>query len=338
MTQGVGSVQSRLHSDTVLDKRQYITDDDLTMTERDLFVSVTLTAANNSAIILPSVVDAMGGVYSIEVASIGTGLVTISDKSDDAGLADRYMSTAGDKLILYSDGLEWNILHENIAVFEIFDDFLSQTQAETDNVWIENSGNDAEAVDPTINVQEGGVILLTTGDADGTTANDGSQIIAHLPMQADSGGLFFEARIHINTAITDVSVFAGLTDVTTLEEAFSNSADTITSNATDACGFLYDTDATTDEWWALAVDTNVDDTGNAATGTAPVADTYQVLRLEVAPDGNTVTFFINGGLVATRSAGGVSPSTNLYATVIACATTTTSKGVDIDYISFGHNR
>ena len=223
--------------------------------------------------------------------------------------------------------------------FEIFDDFLQQTFTEADTPWILNSGSDGQAIDPAISAAERGVLLMTTGDDTGATAVDATQIICHIPVQADSGGLVFETRLHINTAITNVSVFAGLTDVTTLEEAFSNAADVLTSNATDAAGFLYDTDATTDEWWMAAVDGDVDDAGNATLGTAPVADTYQVLRMEVSADGATINFYIDGTLVDTLSADtGVSPDVNLYATIIACGDGTASKTVDVDYIYVGHDR
>jgi hypothetical protein len=159
-----------------------------------------------------------------------------------------------------------------------------------------------------------------------------------VPVQADRGGLIFETRLHINTLITTVSVIAGLTDVTTLEEPFTINAAAYTSNATDAAVFVYDTSATTDEWHMCAVDGDTDDTGCAATGTAPVADTYQTLRIEVDVDGNTIRYYIDGALEGTLTGGGVSPDVNLFATVIACATTTTSKTVDVDYIYVGHNR
>lgn len=227
----------------------------------------------------------------------------------------------------------------NRGALEIYDDFTYQAIAETYTPWILNSGTDPQAIDPAISAAERGVLLMTTGDDDGTTAVDATQLIAHIPVQADSGGLVFECRLHINTAITNVSIFAGLTDVTTLEEAFSNAADVITSNADDACGFLYDTSATTDEWWMCAVDSTVDDAGNATLGTAPVADTYQVLRMEVSADGATINFYIDGTLEDTLSADtGVSPDVNLYATIIACGDGTASKTVDVDFIYVGHDR
>ena len=136
-----------------------------------------------------------------------------------------------------------------------------------------------------------------------------------------------------------MSVCAGLTDSTSLEEPFSIATDTITSTASDAACFVYDDGATSKTWFACAVDGNTDDTGNATTGSAPVADTYQTLRIEVSADGATIAFYVDGVLKKTLSgAAGVSPDVNLYATVIACATTTASKTVDVDYIYVGHNR
>lgn len=222
--------------------------------------------------------------------------------------------------------------------FEVFDDFVYGTITEADTPWILNEGSDGSATDPAINSQECGVIQCVTGTGDGTTAQDGSQLVCRIPVQADSGGLVFEARLHINTAITNVAVNVGLTDVTTLEEPFTNAADVITSNASDAACFVYDTGATTDEWWMCCVDSDADDTGNATTGTAPTADVYQTFRIEVSADGNTVAFYIDGTLEGTLTNAGVSPSVNLYATVIACGDGTASKTVDVDYIYVGHKR
>ena len=225
------------------------------------------------------------------------------------------------------------------GAFEIFDDFTYQAIAETYTPWILNSGSDGQAIDPAISAAERGVLLMTTGDDTGATAVDATQIICHIPVQADSSGLVFETRLHINTAITNISIFAGLTDVTTLEEAFSNAADVLTSNADDACGFLYDTSATTDTWWMVAVDGGTDDSGCATLGHAPVADVYQVLRMEVSADGATINFYIDGTLEDTLSADtGVSPDVNLYATIVACGDGVASKTVDVDYIYVGHNR
>lgn len=222
--------------------------------------------------------------------------------------------------------------------FTIFDDFICQTLTEADTPWILNKGTDAQALDPVISTDERGKIVITTGDNSGTLADDGSQIVCSIPVQADSGGLIVETRLHINTAITGLSVNFGLTDTTSLEEPFTISGTSITSNATDAACFVYDDGATTKEWFACAVDSDTDDTGNAATGTAPVADNYQTLKIEVSSDGNTVYFWINGTLVKTLTNAGLTPTVNLYAVIVANSTTTASKTVDVDYIYISHNR
>jgi len=274
-------------------------------------------------------------LYSDAADSVAMDLDTDSQfKLGDIGNSD-YLTVAYDgELTLVGDAM----INQRYR-FEIFDDFIQQAITENDTPWILNSGADAQAVDPAVSAAECGVVVITTGDNDGTVAQDGSQLVCHIPVQADSGGLVFEARLHINTAITNVAVNVGLTDSTALEEPFTNAADVITSVASDAACFVYDTSATTDEWWACAVDSNTDDAGNATTGTAPTADTYQTFRIEVSADGATIKFYIDGTLETTLSGdAGVSPDVNLYATVIACGDGTASKTVDLDYVYVGHVR
>ena len=252
----------------------------------------------------------------------------------------------GDRVEIQWDGADWVVTSKigrwgvPNGIYKFRDDFDRQAvlNTETDNMWILNSGADAQAVDPAINVAAGGEVRLTTGNADGAVANDGSQIVAAIPVNAALGGLWFETRLHINTAITDISVNAGFTDVTTLEEPFSISGTTITSVASDAACFVYDTAQTTDQWYACGVAGDTDATGNAITGTAPVADTDQTLRIEIDADGEGARFYLDGVLSGTLTANAVTAATSVYATVIANATTTTSKTVDIDYIEWGHLR
>lgn len=347
----IDSMQQRAATDYIVEKTTFVSNANYSMTTQNSIVRVALTSTTNSVVTLPAVGECRGRIFTLVLDSVGTGQMTVQDKANDAAFTSRVLSVAGDQLVLLSTGAAWVVLEGNSLVevgastaltqrTEVFDDFNTYQAGftELDHPWILNSGADAQALDPNITAAEGGVMRLVTGDADGTTANDGSQIVLAVPVQADSGGLVFETRLKIATAITTVSVFAGLTDSTALEEAFTNSADVITSTASDGCGFLYDTDATTDDWWAVAVDSDVDDTGNASTGTAPVADTYQTLRMEVSADGNTIAMYIDGVLEATLAGGGVSSDVNLYATVIACATTTTSKTVDVDYVYVGHTR
>ena len=225
------------------------------------------------------------------------------------------------------------------AEWSVIDDLFGKADTEVDHGWILNSGTDGQALDPALDTaQAGGVWQLVTGDADGTTAADGSGMVwADMPIQLDStGGITtIEARIRIKSAITTVSVGFGLTDSTALEEPFTNATDTITSTATDAVGFLFDSAATTLEWWGCAVDTDTDDAGNAATGVAPTADVWQILRIEISADGATINFFIDNvatAVLALAADAGVGPDVVLYPYLIANATTTTSRTIDVDWV------
>lgn len=222
--------------------------------------------------------------------------------------------------------------------WEVHDELNGKADTEAEHGWILNSGTDAQAIDPALDTaQAGGVWQLVTGDLDGTTAADGSGMVwADMPIRLDSAGgnTIIECRIRIKSAITTVSVGFGLTDATGLEEPFTGSADTITSTATDAVGFLFDSENTTQEWFGCAVDTDTDDTGNATTTVAPVADTWQILTIEISNDGATINFYVNGGAasLALSGAAGVGPDVVLYPYLIANATTTTSRTVDVDYV------
>ena len=115
MAQGIGNSQARMHSEMVLDKRQHIADVGLSMGINDMVVEVTLTDANDSAVVLPSVSEAVGGIYVIRLVAVGSGAVTVSDNSDDAALTDITLDAAGESTVLYSDGIKWNELQANYS-------------------------------------------------------------------------------------------------------------------------------------------------------------------------------------------------------------------------------
>lgn len=164
------------------------------------------------------------------------------------------------------------------TLYEVFDDFSYQTLTEADTPWILNKGNDGVALDPVILIDERGKIVLTTGSSSTLTVSaNGSQIVCAIPMQADSGGLAGEARLHINSAITGVSINAGFTDSTSLEEPFTIATDdVITAVADNAACFVYDDSATTKTWFACSVDTTVQDTGNGKVGDLVIEDCEDV--------------------------------------------------------------
>lgn len=218
-----------------------------------------------------------------------------------------------------------------------FDDFFGDT---VDPAWDTSiSGTDPQAVQAIV-VEQYGVYELTSGNAGTGIAVDGEGLFGGLEWSADQGSLIFETRLHLDTDILTVSICAGLTDVVGLEmPATIGGADAITTNASDGVFFCFDSRATTLQWFAIGVDTNVDATGNAATGTAPAGDTYQTLRIEVSSDGVEAKFYINGTLAITTTANSVTAATLLTPVVIIePASSAASHVVDIDYIYVGAQR
>lgn len=257
----------------------------------------------------------------------------------------RHAYTDTDHLIGAERVLDPKVLdmsHRNRVL--IYDDFMVQSLLETSTPWILNSGSDDVAVDPAVTStkEAGGVIQLVSGDDGGGVAADGSQIVSAIPVQADDGyGIVMEARLKIVSAVTTVQVCVGFTDSTSLELPVSiGGSDALTTTASDFAGFVYDTGADTDRWFGVAVDSDTDDTSSASTGIVPVADTYQVLKVEVAPSGNVVRFSIDGVEVLKFNPGsaGVSPNVNLYPTIIVNSTTTTSRTVKVDYVKVWASR
>jgi hypothetical protein len=165
--------------------------------------------------------------------------------------------------------------------------------------WRSRKGSDGQAVDWTLTDAPGGTIVGTIGDTTATMAVSGVQLDRGLQWKANQGDLWFEAKVKMSQ-ITLMSVFIGLTDqVSALEMPIHSaaSANTITTNATDAVGFMFDTSMTADTWWLTGVVNDVDATAQN-TGTAPVADTYAIFRIELTTAG-VATFYYNGTAVGT---------------------------------------
>lgn len=212
----------------------------------------------------------------------------------------------------------------------IFDDFIGDAM---DAKWNIVEGTDsATSAESILAGGIGGVLRLTTGDAGTGLAADQIQLTQALQWQASNGDLVFEARAKISQ-ITECWVFLGFTDLVTLEAPVISaaSADTITTNATDAVGFMFDTRMATDNWWLVGVANNVDATAQNM-GAAPVADTYATFRVEVTSAG-VATFYYNGAAVGTAMTGALTAATDLTPTIgVSKTATATSMTMDIDYL------
>jgi len=218
----------------------------------------------------------------------------------------------------------------------LFDDFLGDLIADEWNL-VEgtDSATSSEAI---LAGGIGGVLRFTTGDAGTGLAADLAQMTAALQWQASNGDLAFQTRLKVGR-ITDAYFFLGFTDVVTLEAPIisAGSADTITTTATDAVGFMFDTRMTTDNWWLVGVATDVDATLQNS-GVAPVADDYATFRVEVTSAG-VATFYINGIQKGTAMTGAVTAAADLTPTVaFGNLSGTVSIVADVDYVHVGMDR
>lgn len=210
------------------------------------------------------------------------------------------------------------------------DDFLGDTP---DGHYSGASGSDAQALDPAISAAVGGAVRLVSGNAGSGAAADASSLTLGLNFAATNGGLVMEARVKLVSATANAIAFIGFTDALAtdaLEYPFTLSGTTLTSTATNATGFLFDTAATNDFWHIVGVAGNTDSFNaiTSNTGVGPTADTYQTFRIEIDSAGEA-EFFIDGASVGTLG-GAVTAATALTPIVVVGANSTTSITADVD--------
>lgn len=208
-------------------------------------------------------------------------------------------------------------------LYDTFDTGGSLTHYELFN------GSDAEAVDPVIAANK---LSMVTGDAGTGFAADGTQAIGDTGYTLAAGAKVLEARLQIS-AITNAAFFFGWTDQkASLEIPIESaaSADTITTNATDAIGFMFDTAMSTDNIWLTGVNNGSDETPQNS-AIAPVAATDITLRIVTNTSGDA-TFYINGTAVGSAMTTAAATGVTLYPTLAAMARSTASRTMTVDYL------
>jgi hypothetical protein len=213
----------------------------------------------------------------------------------------------------------------------LFDDFLGDVISDQ---WSAAQGTDGQgAIAAVVAGAAGGAVRLTSGDTV-TVAESLSSLTHALNWKANQGGLVFEARVTPVSSVANVAYFIGLTDTlatTTLEEPATLATATITYVAADAVGFLYDTGATTDVFYGVAVKATAGTAfANAVVGALPVAGTAITFRIELSATG-AASFYADGVLLGTIAAA-VTATVALTPIVSVMARTTTVKSIDVDYI------
>jgi hypothetical protein len=160
------------------------------------------------------------------------------------------------------------------------------------------------------------------------------------------GTIVAECRVRFADLDTK-DFFFGLSDVNaddiSLEDdVLSGATTTITLTASDLCGFYLCSELTDDEDWHMVY--NGGTTTGQTTSTSidadddAVAGEFQILRLEVAPNG-TARWYIDGELLQTQT-GAVSTSVDMGVICVVGnkANTSTTEDADVDYVLVRANR
>jgi hypothetical protein len=149
----------------------------------------------------------------------------------------------------------------------------------------------------TIAVGSGGAIF-TTHATDNKVATMGLGGVTTLCAQNP----VVEFRFQLND-VENVAIFAGLTDSADEGAAtmpFALSVATLTSTASDAAGFLFDTDQTLDYWNIVNVKANTDAFTQLASTYTPAAATDVVLRVALDTIGKAY-YYYNGVQVGVKA-------------------------------------
>ncbi len=223
-----------------------------------------------------------------------------------------------------------------------FSDFEGGGQAYSTTVvdgWRSRKGSDGQAVDWTVTNAIEGTVVGVIGDTTASMAVSGVQLDSGACWKSNQGDLVFEARVKLSQ-ITLVSIFIGFTDqVAALEMPIQSaaSADTITTNATDAVGFMFDTSMTTDTWHLVGVANDVDATRQNS-AIAPTAAAYQVFRIELSATG-VATFYIDGVAIGTAMTGAVTATIALTPVIAGFnRDTSNTPSITADYVYVAANR
>ena len=122
-------------------------------------------------------------------------------------------------------------------------------------------------------------------------------------------------------------------------EPVTSTGTTLTLVASDLCGFLFDSQLTAKNWhmpYNGGTTTGATDGTTVDSGVLLVAADWDILRIEIAPNG-TAFWYINGVLKQTVATA-VSTSV-LQACFVGCfGTATTVTDVDVDYLYVSANR
>lgn len=246
-------------------------------------------------------------------------------------------------IVAGGEGISPIVMPGNPLYTAMFEDFEGASQAYSTTPidgWRSRIGSDAGCVNWTRTDGVGGSAVGTLGATTASMAVSGVQLDRGLDWKANQGNLTCEFRVKLGKVAT-IATFIGLTNqVAALQMPVNSSgaADTLTYNAADCVGALFDTTMTDANWWLVG---NAASTAAAAVNTlvAPVAATYDIWRIELDKLGNA-TFYKNNVRVG-QLALAVTPTVALTPVIASFNRATVTSGtciVTADYCAIAASR
>ena len=271
-------------------------------------------------------------ITAYDLATSGLGYSGTLSKNSEL----RIRQTAGDGGVLLRTNINPTINLRTAVTWT--DDFFGDVLSDE---WSTFKGSNGAAVVATVtNTLQGGAARMTAGsDAAGTLATNGTQLNGTTQWIAGNGGLSMDICIKLQSSIADVALFFGFTDQSSALEMplySAASADTITSDASNAVGVMFDTAMATDNWWLVGVKADTDAT-HQNSAVAPVVNTYEHWTINVSSAGHA-TFYRNGVQVGTALQNAISAASGLAPVVVAFSRAAATKVIDVDYVSIKMNR
>lgn len=258
------------------------------------------------------------------------------------GSASLVNSITGNNVLTMASDDDITYKRPSTGKFVLFDDFFGTWaigDAGPADTWSSTAGSGTgNAVATTVANSLNGTVTLKSASDDGAhSANCSTFTGINLGWKANQGGLAMEVRMKISD-VSEAVMFVGFTDTisTTVELPIFLVAADIDSDATDACGVGYDVDGTTDQFFHGGVK-NGTDTTPAYSGSAPVDDTYFVVRVEVSSAGS-VQGFINGKAIGDPVANAVTATVALTPAIVIGNRSANQVTATIDYIWVQQNR
>jgi len=201
-----------------------------------------------------------------------------------------------------------------------FEDFLDDTL----NTFATTENHDSGGTVTIKSEVAGGVLSIYS---DGTNGDIQNAFGANNWTPSTMGTIVFESRVKLDTL--SQGCFVGLSDDNASDEIPIDYDDgTLTTTATDAVGFVFDSGKSSSYWYMVGVKAGVDQ-GPTACAVPPVITVWQTLRVVVEKSG-AATFYIDGKYQGTLA-------TALTASTVLCwalaqKANGTAATLDSDYV------